>query len=53
MSSDFFIYSVILLASVFNFYKVEITLSLSKIEPWTLLKASNNESSSYLNRTIY
>lgn len=53
MSSDFFIYSVILLASVFNFYKVEMTLSLSKIEPWTLLNASNKESSSYLNLTIY
>lgn len=53
ISFDFFIYSVILLASVFNFYNVEMTLSLSKMEPWTLLKASNNESSSSLNLTMY
>lgn len=53
ISSDFFISSVILLASVFSFSKVEMTLSLSKIEPWTLLKASSKESSNYLNLTIY
>ncbi len=53
ISSDFFISSVILLAYVFNFSKVDITLSLSRIEPCTLLNASKSESSSYLNLTMY
>jgi len=53
MIFDFFIYYVILLASVLSFYKVDITDSLSRIEPWTLLNASSRESSNSLNLTIY
>ena len=53
MVLDFFIYSVILLASVFNFSRVEMTDSLSRIDPWTLLRASRRESYNSRNFTIY
>lgn len=53
MVLDFFISSVILLASVFNFSRVEITDSLSRMDPWTLLRASSSESYNSRSFTIY
>lgn len=50
---DFFISSVILLASVFSFSRVEMTDSLSRMDPCTLLRASRRESYNSRSLTMY